>query len=364
MDIFGDSYENMMKFLEYKRIPYSFNSIKYKNIIVSDYELPSVILKYYKHVLINKPINEILLFYYNLYNFENDTLIIQNSHQNINTHSIDEIDIMYNTFLNLKNINNYLKQFNTLKTLPFHYLFTPITYSSLPLHWIENQEKLKKLIPNQSILNHSLEDVLLLIKKKYPMFLNCYNNLEKIGKICQLDFGRYLLLYEYGGVYSDYDITYYRSINELVSMCTSTENFFLVIKENDFSMKGQVNNCLIIANKNNEFIFSLLNKIASIVDVEQTILMNFINKVLSTTGPTILTKLLIETIGDYEVKENEIFSRIKDNMTFYILPKCFTHLTKTLKPDSTLYIFVHNQESSWVDLKKNENYSYYSSYYY
>ncbi|MAF36196.1 hypothetical protein CL622_03705 [archaeon] len=59
------------------------------------------------------------------------------------------------------------------------------------------------------------DDIIQLIERKYSWFLDVYNNYEY--DVNRSDAARYLILYEYGGVYCDIDIECFKCIEPLIT---------------------------------------------------------------------------------------------------------------------------------------------------
>lgn len=96
------------------------------------------------------------------------------------------------------------------------------------------------------------DDLNSLVVNKFPQYKDVYFNLP--AHILQIDFARYCLLYEHGGIYADLDIYLYRPFEHKL-----TSNFAViesVLSEND---KESVQNSLMYCEKGNPLMKELLD---------------------------------------------------------------------------------------------------------
>lgn len=88
------------------------------------------------------------------------------------------------------------------------------------------------------------------IEDKFPQYVTFYYSLP--FHIMQLDFARYCILYEYGGIYADMDYLCMRNFYDELRKKT--------IFVEGLSSEETIQNSLIIAEKKNKHIFNLINE--------------------------------------------------------------------------------------------------------
>ena len=96
-----------------------------------------------------------------------------------------------------------------------HYIFLDIGLGTLNTHpsYLNNMKRLKQLTPSikTELWDESrLDD---LVKKSYPNLLEFWNNFPSL--FYKIDFGRYLILAKYGGMYIDLDMKPLQPIDDL-----------------------------------------------------------------------------------------------------------------------------------------------------
>jgi FkbM family methyltransferase len=79
----------------------------------------------------------------------------------------------------------------------------------------------KKHNPEFKIMEWNGENILDLITKEYPFYLNFYNNLTPVISKC--DFARFIVVYTYGGLYTDLDFICRKNISSLLQ----NDSYFL-----------------------------------------------------------------------------------------------------------------------------------------
>ena len=87
-----------------------------------------------------------------------------------------------------------------------HFIFLDIGLGTLKDHeiYIKNIETLKKLNPKTKVNIWNEKELDKVVKNHYPDFLDFWNNFP--SKFYKIDFGRYLILKLYGGMYLDLDM--------------------------------------------------------------------------------------------------------------------------------------------------------------
>lgn len=92
------------------------------------------------------------------------------------------------------------------------------------------------------------EDIDNLVQTKFPEYFNYYNDLP--FHIMKIDFSRYCILYEYGGIYADMDIFCYKNFyNDLTEECYLLESLDCTIRDSG----EKVQNSLMISSSKNYF---------------------------------------------------------------------------------------------------------------
>lgn len=89
------------------------------------------------------------------------------------------------------------------------------------------------------------------IEDKFPNCINFYYSLP--FHVMQLDFARYCILYEYGGIYADMDVYCFKNFYEVIDK----EIFFV---QSPFQ-KEIVQNCLFGSEKGSEYILDIIHQI-------------------------------------------------------------------------------------------------------
>jgi mannosyltransferase OCH1-like enzyme len=151
--------------------------------------------------------------------------------------------------------------------------------------------------------------ILMFVKSIYPHLLPMYQSYDQ--KIKRVDAARYLILYHYGGIYYDLDITCFRSFTPSIFSLT---NIFYVsrhfevtdINSADEDIRGSLRsgrcaNAFMAAPKNHFFLHNLIQKLPSKSNE---------SNVLNATGPIFLTSSIDTSkgIGVHEFSKHEIYS--------------------------------------------------------
>jgi len=74
----------------------------------------------------------------------------------------------------------------------------------IPEHWQASQDTWKSKHAGFQYVFWTDSDILVLVTKFYPQYLEIYNNLKY--NIMRVDFARALILFKFGGIYSDLDV--------------------------------------------------------------------------------------------------------------------------------------------------------------
>jgi len=144
---------------------------------------------------------------------------------------------------------------------------------------------------------HSAKDRRNFIETEFPEYLHLYDHI--IPGIHKSDFWRYLILYRYGGIYSDLDSALEIDING--EECKKLINFDAQINVAS-NLGGNIyNNCCIIAAPNSTV---LLKVIESMIDKCKEFYINIPDpkKItgmwVNATGPIMYNKVIVDNIND------------------------------------------------------------------
>ena len=94
--------------------------------------------------------------------------------------------------------------------------------SNIPKHYQKNSKSWLNIHTDWEYKLWLDSDIKIFIKDKYPQYLTLYNNFKH--KIQRVDFAKYLIIFEYGGLYVDMDVKCFKSINLLLNGLK--DNFF------------------------------------------------------------------------------------------------------------------------------------------
>tara|TARA_R100001510_G_C7655834_1_gene215273 strand:- start:5201 stop:5950 length:750 start_codon:yes stop_codon:yes gene_type:complete len=190
-------------------------------------------------------------------------------------------------------------------------------------------------------------DCVVFIENKFPEFLNVYKFLTPVEKA---DLFRYLIVYEYGGVYLDID-------------CYCVENFDSLIKDAEFVVgceSGfQVNSVFKIT----QWAFASKAKHPILIEVakqcEKNHLRNSTMFTLKKTGPLMWTNVINKLKDTYKIRlggESWFASRIKGVNCNKIIPKwnARRNVNQDKEIKDKIYI-IHLCYSSWNTRKKKNH---------
>jgi mannosyltransferase OCH1-like enzyme len=169
--------------------------------------------------------------------------------------------------------------------------------NKIPKKFIKEQKKLIYMNKNFKYNLWTLHDAIILIKKKYKKYLVLFNSFINIVE--KVDFFKYILMYEFGGIYLDIDI---KSIKPLFSFINNIKTS-IVISEHEYvpiySTYFAYQNCVLLSISKQKFWKILCNNIyiwkPSIISLISN---NF--KIVDTTG----TIMIRRTYNNYINKNN------------------------------------------------------------
>ncbi len=148
------------------------------------------------------------------------------------------------------------------------------------------------------------EDIDNLVKQHFPDQWEMYSSFPT--HIMKIDFARFCILYEYGGIYADMDVFCYKNFYDELS-----EDFHIVeapYGEKWMNGELQVENCLMCSTENNEFVHKLIQQCKP----------NYLSKVqrkfdANRFGDLVTSRLIGITAGPAYVSEKMIQHDISKN---------------------------------------------------
>ena len=259
------------------------------------------------------------LFYPNILNLKS-TICSQNDEISHNKNLLIELNKTFDYYLN----NNFLIPKIIHQTWKTKYL--PDCYD----RWSKN---IKEMHPGWEYKLWTDDDNRKFIEQNYPYFLETYDNYDK--NIKRVDAVRYFLLYHYGGIYIDMDMT---TIKKLDNLIKNTNNCVFGYQLKNKNKKGSIANAFMASPPRHNLFKQLILDLKYTKDKE----------VLKATGPEYLT--------------NHINNYKNNNITIYDMPIIYTtewdkkddildcdknfELCKTKFPDSYLITF---WTGSWLE---------------
>jgi hypothetical protein len=177
------------------------------------------------------------------------------------------------------------------------------TYKShdLPANYYAWREECKRLNPCWEFKLWTDQDNLKFVRQKFPRFFPYY--MAYTAKIKRIDSVRYLILYLYGGVYFDLDMTCLRPFHERTF---DKVNTFYVASQFDANVapdlaRGRYANAFMAASPRHSVLEEIINRLPSQRN----------KGVLKATGPRLLTSVVEQTTGNASVvafNKDELFS--------------------------------------------------------
>lgn len=149
---------------------------------------------------------------------------------------------------------------------------------------------------------HSAKDRRNFIETEFPQYLYLYDHI--VPGIHKSDFWRYLILYRYGGIYSDLDAVLVMDINS--DECKELINFNASINAASNLGTNVYNNCCIVAAPNNKVLLKIIESMVQkckdmIYGVPDTTLIDAMW--IKATGPEMYNKVIIDNINDVHISK-------------------------------------------------------------
>ena len=190
-----------------------------------------------------------------------------------------------------------------------------------------DQTELYCLMNNIKYKMWNKKDCELLLVDKYPEYIDLYNEFRY--DIQRADFIRYIILYEYGGIYIDCDVIFLK--NYIPYDIFDREYFFVK------TYLGVIYNAIIGSKKNNNIFKLILN------EIEMSI-----HKQDKDIYKTWKGRLVFQTTGQYMLKR--VLKNDKNILTNLIETKCDTK--KLYDKNIDAYFLDHNASLWYEDIMK------------
>jgi mannosyltransferase OCH1-like enzyme len=171
---------------------------------------------------------------------------------------------------------------------------------NIPEKYISDIESVKKFNPDYEYLFFTDESIEIFLKEHYPEYYLVYLKLPVI--IQRIDFFRYIVIYHYGGIYLDLDITCFESFDDILkydSVFPVDQNFTdeKCMKSRykhycDIGQKFMVGQYAFAAKPKNKFIKVLIDGIVNNINEyvsSYKVYGTTLQYVYSTTGPDYVT---------------------------------------------------------------------------
>ena len=226
----------------------------------------------------------------------------------------------------------------------------------LHITWKNNDlsEKQKFILKRWSLLNPNLEIKYYtddinekFVKSFYPEYEPILSRFERV--VMKLDFIRLLYIYQYGGIYSDFDVLPLKSIESLLDL-----NEVVICKEDEknaknFNIDYILSNAVIIAKPKSGFIKYLIEDIVSNIDSPKINSKNP-NDILEMTGPLFFSR----AYSDYNNKSS---ITILDSL--YFNPMTFYEISKgEIKNNIEFSYLIHLYDGTWWQEEHNSSMEY------
>lgn len=147
----------------------------------------------------------------------------------------------------------------------------------IPENYLNNIENCKKINSDFEIKIWNGKECYLMVEKYFPEKLDLYNSFKYPIQRC--DMARLIILYVYGGIYSDMDRYSVNSYNLLLNKYNS---YNIILGKYKFF--PVLSNDLIVSSKNNKYIYNCINNITNFNYVYYYLI------IFITTGPIFLTE--------------------------------------------------------------------------
>ena len=202
-------------------------------------------------------------------------------------------------------------------------------FENLPEKFRKNVDDLQRMNPEYEHKQWDESTLREECKKYSEECLERFNSFEQM--ILKVDLGRYVVLYNYGGISVDTDMVQLKPIKTLPNIESS--NFMISNSAFPYNIVGFLNNAVIITPANNE----ILEKIIDTIINDNRKASDFFTKEMHTqnvTGPTLINNILKSISIPYTRIDNKYFEPCSSNDIFCVVDK-----------DA---IMDHKHDGSWV----------------
>lgn len=170
------------------------------------------------------------------------------------------------------------------------------TFDSIPEHWKESYKEWQRLHPNSQYKFWSDADIDNFVKTEFPDFYPHFSKFEY--NIQKVDAVRYMILYKYGGIYSDLDLI----PNEDVFQKLGNGDLFLTYSAN---VNDVVTNMLMASKENHPFWLEVIEEMKK---GERFYHIGKHFKVMHTTGPCMLTRVVSKTKHNVTILSRTLYN--------------------------------------------------------
>ena len=207
----------------------------------------------------------------------------------------------------------------------------------IPANLIKNCELLKSFHPQWKYIIWDDEKIKSHFEKNEKI-ISTYTNLEYLHQ--KVDFIRYCILYEIGGVYVDMDVTTLKSMDALLNEYNEYECLVSNIRLSTFESyifikhKECINNGVIVCKPNSNFMLNLINNIH--IDNKCRLFEHRSMCINRTTGPYLFTKIY----NEYENKDNIMV------LDWSYFEPCLLGDLCEVKENT---ILIHHHDATWIN---------------
>lgn len=193
----------------------------------------------------------------------------------------------------------------------------------VPDKYLQNIESVKKLNPDWQYTLYDEAGIREAIKSLGENYLSVFDNLKLLHQ--KVDYGRYALLYKFGGASVDVDAIALKGFDETPGLGASD---FIVSKNSNNQF---INNATILVSKKN----LLMKDILDGINPDCSKYIGETSCILNTTGPYYFTNFLNNHLNEISVLNNKYFE-----------PCSGYDKNCTAKPET---IILHQHEGTWVN---------------
>lgn len=259
------------------------------------------------------------------------------------------IFILWWYFYNNCNCKSYFS--NNINNIPLiiHQTWKTKERYRIPKKYYKAIDSWSKLNPEFKHIIYDDHDCIEFIKYYYPQYINLYNQLEL--PVQKADVFRYLIIHQYGGIYTDFDTICIKPIKELLTHPMIVGIEYLPEHNNG---KTQINQWFFGSIAGNPLLLEVVDEIQR----RQNLINNFGINLLLTLDGRIATSKEDHTLwltGPYIF--SDIIMRHKDMGFIKIYSRCMLGSFDTSYECMKNAYLIHGFEGSWKDKPKSYKYS-------